>query len=181
MTTQTWGYLAVAAMVFVLLAIGLVWCVMSLARGNRDNVLASAPIASEQEVTLVSPGEVLVAVEVPRMSTDYRSFQIQLVDRQSGQAVNMAYSMMTAQGAVYGVTTKQVPFGRMNAHPGAYLVRMWGFQAGQDYSRYRLILSRPYMGRMALQIVGIVFCVVGMLLSLIWAAWMAGLLKPGQA
>ena len=180
MTTQTWGYLALAATVFVLLGIGLVLCVRSLVRGNRGDLIASAPIASEQEMTLASPGEVLVVIETPRMSTAYRSFQIQLVDRQSGQVFNMPYSLMTAQGAVYGVTTMQVPFGRMTARPGAYLVRMWGLQAGQDYSGYRMILSRPYMGRMEPRNVGIVLCGGGMLLSVIWAAWMAGLLKPGQ-
>jgi hypothetical protein len=103
-----------------------------------------------------------------------------LVDQQSGQAVTMQYSLMTAQGAAYGVSTMQVPFGRMNARPGTYLVRMAGLQGGKDYSGYRLILSRPYMGRMAIQIIGIVLCGVGMLLSVIWAAWMAGLLTPAQ-
>jgi hypothetical protein len=73
----------------------------------------------------------------------------------------------------------QVPIGRMiAARTGVYAVRVEGLQPGKDYSSYRLILSRPYMGRMVLQIVAIVVCGVGMLLSLIWALWLAGLLKP---
>src|SRR5262249_51456557 len=161
-----------AAIVFVLLAIGLVTCIVSLVRGNREDTLASGPIIGEQQLTLTSPGEVLVMIETPRTSADYRSFQIQLVDQQTHQTVNMAYSMVIAQEAIYGVTTMKVPFGRMNASAGTYVVRMWGMQPGQDYSRYRLILSRPHMQRMVLQILGIVMCAVGMLLSVIWAAWM---------
>jgi hypothetical protein len=154
--------------------------VVNLVRGNRADLLASAPIVSEQEIAVATPGEVLVMIETPRTSAEFRAFQIQLIDRQTGHTDTMAYTYATAQGAVYGVTTMQVPFGRITAHAGSYLVRMWGLQPGADYSRYRLILSRPYMGRMALQIVGIVVCGTGMLLSVIWAAWMAGLLKPAQ-
>jgi hypothetical protein len=180
MTTQVWSSLAIAGITFVLLGIGLVSSVMSLVRGNRNDILASVPLASEQEVTLASQGEVLIVIETPRTRMDYRVFQIQLVDRQTEQVVTMTYSLVTAQGAVYGVTTMQVPFGRMNARAGGYYVRIAGLQAGKDYSDHRLILSRPYMGRMALQIIGIVLCGVGMLLSVIWAAWRAGLLKPAQ-
>ena len=41
-------------------------------------------------------------------------------------------------------------------------------QAGEDNRN---------LARMALQIIGIVFCAVGMLLCVIWAAWLAGLMK----
>jgi hypothetical protein len=171
--------LVIAAVAFVLCGIGLVICVMSLVKGNRNDVLASAPIVNEQEVTLRSAGEMLVIIETPRTAADFRSFQIQLTDRQTGQAVTMSYNYATAQGAVYGVTTMQVPFGRMNANVGTYLLRIAGLQPGADYSRYQLILSRPYMGRMAMQIIGIVLCGVGMLGSVIWSAWLAGLMKQG--
>ena len=169
-----------AGTAFVLLGAGLAACVIGLIRDNRNDILASAPIVREQEVRLARAGEVVVMVETPRTATDYRAFQIQLVDQQNGQSVTLAYSLMTAKGAVYGVTTMQVPFGRMNAHPGTYFVRMAGLREGKDYSECRLILSRPYMGRMAAQIIGIVLCGVGMLLSIICAAWMAGLLTPAQ-
>lgn len=91
------------------------------------------------------------------------------------------YSLVTAQAAVYGVTTMQVPFGRMAVRAGVNIVRIAGLQTGADYARYGLIFSKPYMARLALQIIGIGLCAVGMLLTMIWAAWRAGLLKPGQA
>ena len=144
------------------------------------DLLASAPLANEQELTLASPGEVMVMIQTPRTAADFRDFQIELVEKQTGQAVTTRYSVLKAQQAVYGVTTMSVPFGRLTARPGVYLIRILGLRSGQDYSRYRLILSRPYMGRMALQIIGIVLCGVGMLLSLIWAAWLAGLIKPAH-
>jgi hypothetical protein len=172
---------ALAGMVFVLLGIGQVYCVMSLVRGNRKDVLVSAPLASQQEVSLTAAGEVLLMIESPRLAADYRAFQIQWIDKQTGQAQMMNYSFATAQGAAYGLSTVKVPFGRMTAHAGVYVVRIAGLQIGKNYSDYRLILSRPYMGRIAIQVIGIVLCGVGMLLSLIWAAWVAGWLKSGTA
>src|SRR5258707_1203684 len=103
-------------------------------------------------------------IETPRLAADYRAFQIQWMDKQTGQALVLNYSFARAQGAAYGVTTMQVPFGRMTAHAGVYVVRITGLQIGKNYSDYRLILSRPYMGRIAMQVVGIMLCGVGMLL-----------------
>ena len=179
MTIQSPVLLAIAGLAFVLFGIGLVFCVLSLIKGNREDVLASAPIVPEQGLTLASAGETLVVIETPRTASDFRGFQIQLTDRQSGQSVAMAYSLATVQEPVYAVSTMQVTFGRFNATAGTYLVKITGLQPGGDYSRYRLIFSRPFMGRMALQVIGIVLCGVGMLGSVIWSAWLAGLMKSG--
>jgi hypothetical protein len=167
-------------MAFVILGILFVWCAVRLVKSNRSDILASASVAREQEINLPLPGVVLLLMEVPRTATDYRGFRIALIEKQTGQAETMKYSYLTAQGAVYGVTTMQVPFGRIMAtRAGVYVARIEGLQPGKDYSRYRLLLSRPYLGRMARQIVALVLCGVGMLLSLIWAAWLAGLMQPG--
>ena len=171
--------LVVPVAVFVLLGIGLIWSVVSLVRSNSRDILASVPAVLQQEVSLASTGDVLVMMEVPRIGSDFRSFRIELVEKQTAQATAMKYSFVTAQGASYGFSTMQVPFGRMRS-PGAglYVARIDGLQPGKDYSSHRLILSRPYMARLVLQILAIVFCGVGMLLSVIWAAWLAGLMKP---
>ena len=169
--------IALPCAVFLLLSIGLVWSVVSLVRSNNRDVLASAPVVPLQEVSLPSTGDVLVMLEVPRVGSDFRNFQIELEEKQTGQATAVKYSFVTAQGAVYGVSTMQVPFGRMQAaRAGVYIVTIIGMQAGKDYSSHRLILSRPYMARLVMQILAIVFCGVGMLLCAIWAAWLAGLL-----
>jgi hypothetical protein len=172
--------LVVPAAIFVLLGIGLVWSVVSLVRSNSRDILASVLMAPLQEVSLPSTGDVLVMMEVPRIGSDFRTFRIELVEKQSGQVTVMKYSFVTAQGASYGFSTMQVPFGRMpSARAGVYVARIDGLQPGKDYSSHRLILSRPFMARLVLQILAIVFCGVGMLLSLICAAWLAGLMKPG--
>lgn len=164
--------------VFVLLSIGLVWSIVNLVRSNSRDILASMPVVPRQEVNLPAAGDVLVMMEVPRFGSDFRSFQVELVEKQTGQATAVKYSFVTAQGAVYGLSTMQVPFGRMTAaRAGVYDVNIAGLQPGKDYSSHRLLLSRPYMGRMVLQILAIVFCGLGMLLSVIWAAWLAGLMK----
>jgi hypothetical protein len=70
------------------------------------------------------------------------------------------------------VRTVRIPFGRVTvARPGGYLVRVTGLDPARDYSRTRILLSRPYLGRMAVQIVGIVLCGVAALLCLILASW----------
>jgi hypothetical protein len=171
------GLVAVAAVVFVVCLIGLVFFVVKLVVGNRSDVLASAPLTTELQLTLESSGQVVVMIEAPRMSTDYRNFEIQLLDRQSRQVTTLKYSYATAQSSVYGVTTVQVPFGRLEGHAGAYHARVFGPTPGSDYSGHRLILSRPYMGRMVIQIVGIVLCGVGALGSVIWACWLMGWMK----
>ncbi len=171
--------LALPSAAFVLLGIALVWSIVSLVRSNSRDILASLSVIPQQEINLLATGDVLVMMEVPRMGSDFRNFQIELIEKHSRQSVVMKYAFVTAQGAVYGISTMQVPFGRMPAaRAGTYLVRIAGLQPGKDYSSHRLMLSRPYMGRMVLQILAIVFCSVGMLLSLIWAAWLAGLMKP---
>jgi len=177
-TTSSIPWFALAGTVFVLCCIGLVMCISSLVRGNREDRLASAPVIGESEITLSSAGDVTILIETPRTSADFRSFQIQLLEKKTGQMSTMTYSLMTAQGSVYGVSTMQVPFGRITANAGDYFVRVSGLRPGQDYSSYKLIFSRPYMGRMVLQIIGIVLSGVGMLGSVIWSAWLAGLMQP---
>lgn len=164
--------------VFVLLSIGLVWAIVNLVRSNSRDILASMPVVPRQEVNLPAAGDALVMMEVPRFGSDFRSFQVELVEKQTGQATSVKYSFVTAQGAVYGLSTMQVPFGRMAAaRAGVYDVSIAGLLPGKDYSSHRLLLSRPYMGRMVLQILAIVLCGVGMLLSVIWAAWLTGLMN----
>jgi hypothetical protein len=173
------GELVFPGTVFLVLGIAFVWCAVKMVKGNRDDILVSAPVRPEQEIRLPAAGAVLLLLESPRMATDYRAMQVELEEKQSGQKVTMNYSLMTAQGAVYGLTTVKVPFGRLSVRPGAYIARIHGLQAGHDYSGYRLMISRPYIGRMTLQIIALVLCGAGMLGSLIWAAWLAGLMKHG--
>jgi hypothetical protein len=177
-SAQSPDLVALAAIAFILCLLGLVFCIVKLVAGNRADLLASAPLHGAGHLALGTPGEVVVMVEAPRMSTDYRDFQIQLLHRQTGHVTTLKYSYAGAQTSVYGVTTVQVPFGRFDASAGVYDTRIAGLAPGSDYSRYRLILSRPYIGRMAIQIVGIVLCGVGMLGSVIWACWLMGWMKP---
>ena len=177
MSSPSPGLVAAAAAVFVVCLIGLVFFVVKLVAGNRGDVLASAPLTTELQLTLESSGQVVVMIEAPRMSSDYRNFEIQLLDRQSGQVATLKHSYATAQSSVYGVTTVQVPFGRIEGHAGAYRARVFGLTQGSDYSGHQLILSRPYMGRLAIQIVGIVLCGVGALGTVIWVCWLMGWMK----
>jgi hypothetical protein len=173
--------LMVAGVTFVVLGFAVVWLVGLLLRGNRTDVLTTQPLMQEQKVDLPLTGEVVLRIEMPRFDTDHRRFQFEIVESQSGKVVTMAHHGRTSSGAVYGVTTMKVPIGRMVvSRPGSYIVRVAGMTADKDYSTYRLLFSRPYLGRMAFQIVGIVLCGVGMLLCLLWSLWLMGVMKSGE-
>ena len=182
MMIKSWTWLWVAGAALVFFGSALAWLAMLLLRGNRSDVMAMLPLAPEQNVELRAAGEVLLRIEVPRRATDYRQFQFALVEPQTGKITTMTYNPLTASGAVYGTTTMKVPIGRMTATlPGSHIVRVAGMTAGKDYSAYRLMLSRPYLGRMIFQIVGIVTCGVGTLLSLLWGLWLMGLITSGSS
>lgn len=172
MIVKSWSILILASIAFVALGCVLIWIVVRLLRSNRNQVLATAALVPSQELTIREPGELLLLVETPRFGSDYRNFEFEVIEKSTGHTTKMKYDFARAQGATYGVTTMRIPVGRMNAQQAdTYLLRVAGLQLGKDYSRYRILLSRPYLARMALQIVGIVICGIGMLLSLLLALW----------
>lgn len=135
MMIQSWSLLAVAGITFLLLAPALVWCAISLVKGNRGDTLASAAFAPLQEVNLPSAGKIVVLVEVPRLVSDFANFQIELTEKQSGRSAVMKYTCVNAQGAVHGFDADKVPYGRLTApRAGVYVVRMTGLDPGKDYS-----------------------------------------------
>ncbi len=169
---KSWSVLVVPGAVFLTLGCLLIWVVAQLIRKNREQILATAALVAEQELAIREPGELVLLLETPRFGTDYRNFEFDIVESATGQRTHMKYEYIRAQGAVYGMTTMRVPLGRMTAQrAGAYLMHVTGLQAGKDYSACRILLSRPYLGRMVFQIIGIVVCAVGMLLSLILGSW----------
>src|SRR3989442_1155975 len=157
MIVKSWSLLWVAGIMFVTLGCVLIWIVAQLVRSNRAQLLATGALVPEQELAISDPGEVVLLLETPRFGSDYRNFKFEIVENATGDRTKMKYDFVRAQGAVYGVTTMRVPIGRMTVlRAGAYTLRVTGLQAGKNYSNYRIFLSRPYLGRMVLQIVGIV-------------------------
>ncbi|HEY1770847.1 MAG TPA: hypothetical protein VGG02_11410 [Chthoniobacterales bacterium] len=172
MNVKSWSLLLGASILFVAFAVALIWVVMRLLRSNREQILATAPLLPEQEVTIRAPGEMILLIETSRFDTDYRNLEFEVLEKTTGRSTKLKYGYMRGQGAVHGVTTMRVPIGNVIAQsPGAFVVRVTGLEPGRDYTRSRMLFSRPYLGRMALQIIGIVLCAVGMLLSLLLAAW----------
>ncbi len=182
MIVKSWSVLLVASFLFVALSCLLTWITIRFLRSNRDQVVATGRLLPEQELTIREPGELVLLLETPRLGSDYRNFEFEVVEQATGEKTEMKYSYARAQGAVYGVTTMRVPLGRMLAQrAGPYLVRVAGLQIGKDYSGSRILFSRPYLGRMVLQILGIVVCAIGMLLSLLAALWQVLLLQRDQS
>lgn len=180
MIIKSWSMLVLASALFFVFACLLVRVVLRLLRSNREQILATAALLPEQEVTIREPGEVLLLIETPRFGSDYRNFEFEVTEKATGQSTKIKYDYLRAQGAVYGVTTARVPLGRITAQrAGAFLVRASGLQTGKDYSSSRVMFSRPYLGRMVGQILGIVVFGIGMLLSLLFALWQLFPLQSG--
>ena len=180
MIVKSWSILVVASISFVAIGCILVWIVARLLRSNREQILATGALLPEQEFQIREPGELLLLLETPRFGSEHRNLEFEITERPTGVATKLRYSYGKAQGATYGVGTARVPFGRVTASSsGSYRVRVDGMQSGHDYSRYRILLSRPYLGRLVFQIIGIVICGIATLLSLLLALWQVLPLERG--
>jgi len=172
--------LVLASTAFLILGGLLGWVIARLLRSNREQVVASGPLTAEQELMIDEPAALVVLMEVPRFGLDFRQLEFEVIQKASGQSTKLRYDFVRGQGAVYGLTTMRVPLGRIAVQgPGSYLVRIGGLQPGTDYARCRIMFSRPYLGRMVLQIIAIVICALGMLLSLLLALWQVLPLQQG--
>src|SRR5262249_61497503 len=97
MAVKSVGLLVTAGALFMVLAIGLVWFVKLLIRGNQNSVLKAASFASQQEFRIDHIGEVVVLLEVPRMSSEFRNFQLRFTNRETGQQIGLQYRYLAAQ------------------------------------------------------------------------------------
>ena len=172
--------LIAASTAFVTFTCLLVWMVVRLLRSNRQQLVATGPIIAEQVFVLRKPGPLLLLVEVPRIGSNFRQLEFELIEKETGQSTRMHYDFLRAQGAVYGVTTMRVPIGRfVVGREGSYLLRVAGLQQDADYSGSRIMFSHPYLARMILQIIAILFVAIAMLLSLLVALWQVLPLQHG--
>ncbi len=177
---KSWPLLIAASAGFVVFGFLLVAVITSLVRSNRRQIVATGPLVAEQEFELKEAQPLLLLVEVPRLGSGFRNLEFQVTETATGRVTSLSYNFLRAQGAVYGVTTMRVPIGRIEMAPaGPYLVRVLGLQTGADLSRSRIMLSRPYLGRMVAQIIGIVLCGIGLLLSLLFGLWQVLPLQHG--
>jgi hypothetical protein len=151
---------------------------LRLIRGNRAALVSSLPLVAGQTVAVESPGELVVSVEVPRLATDYRQWEFEVLEERSKQTHAMKWDGPRSTGAVTGISTVKIPLGRLTlAQPDQLTLRVKGLAPDANYSDYRLILARPHLLRMALQITGLVLCGVGALLSLLRALWLMDVVK----
>jgi hypothetical protein len=172
METRSLPLLIAAAAAFVCFAGLLGWVIARFLRSNREQFIATGRLAKEQEFGLPGSMPMLLMLEVPRFGSHFRHLQFEIVETASGKTTKLGYSPLHAQGAVYGVKTMRVPIGRiLLERSGRYLVRVIGLERQPGDSRSRILFSRPYLGRMIAQIIGLVFCGVGLLLSLLLALW----------
>jgi hypothetical protein len=170
--------LTLAISVFVLCAFCAGWLAQRLIRGNRTAVISSLPLVVQQTVVVELPGEFVVSVEVPRMATDYREWEFEVTEERTKRSHLMKWGGPRSTGAVTGISTVKVPLGRLTlAQPDQLSLRVKGLASDANYSAYRIVLARPHLLRMAVQITGLALCGMGMLLCLIWGLWLMGVVK----
>lgn len=180
MIVKSFPLLLGASAAFLIFATLLIRAIARLIRANREQIIAAAPMVAEQHVTLIEPLALRLLVEVPRFAPWLRRLEFEITETRTGQTTKLTYDLIRAQGTVYGVATMRVPLGTVVAeHPGDYLIRVIGLESSKDYSQCKVILSRPYLGRMVLQIIAIVFCALGLLGSLLLALWQLFPLQHG--
>jgi hypothetical protein len=171
--------LVAAGVALVAFGLGAGWMALRLIRGNRAAVIASLPLVPEQTVRVEAQGELVVSIEVPRLATDFRQWEFEVVETSAQRVHRMKWGGPRATGKVSGISTVKIPLGRVTLAQADHLaVRVEGLAADGDYSAYHVVLARPHLARIALQVLGLVFCGVGMLLSLLWGLWQLGVVKP---
>ena len=169
-----------AGIAFLIIGTLLIRAIARLLKANRAQIIATGPIVAEQQITLVQPSSLRLLVEVPRFAPWVRQLGFEVAEIATGKTTRLRYDFVRAQGAVYGVSTMRMPLGTVViTHPGEYLIRVSGLEPGKDYSQSKIILSRPYLARMILQIIAIVFSALGVLGSLILALWQLFPLEQG--
>ena len=170
--------LALACICLVLFAMGAVWIALRLLRDNRVAVISTLPILPEQRFTVTEPGEIVVSFEVPRLSTDFREWELEVVEGKTQRVHRMRWGGPRATGTVKGFSTIKIPVGRLTlSEPDTLIFRVTGLTPQGRQAESHIVLARPHLARMALQIVGLVVCGVGMLLSLLGGLWTMGVLK----
>lgn len=180
MTIKSLPLLLGASTAFLIFASLLIRAIMRLLRANRAQIVAAGPMVAEQQITLAEPSSLRLLVEVPRFAPWIRHLQFEVTEIATAKSTKLGYGFARAQGTVYGVSTMRMPLGTVVVeHAGEYLIRVSGLEPNQDYSQSKVILSRPYLGRMVMQIIAIVFCALGLLGSLILALWQLLPLQPG--
>lgn len=180
MAIKSFPLLFSASTAFLIFGTLLIRAIVRLVRANRAQIVAAGPMVAEQQVTLAEPASLRFLVEVPRFATWLRNLEFEVTEMATAKTTKLSYDFVRAQGAVYGVTTMRLPLGTViGEHPGEYLIRVIGLEPGKDYGQSKVMLSRPYLGRMILQIIAIVFCALGLLGSLLLALWQLFPLQQG--
>jgi hypothetical protein len=172
MTIKSLPLLLGASTAFLIFGSLLIRAIARLFRANRAQIVATGPMIAEQRVTLAEPSSLRLLVEVPRFAPWLRHLRFEVTEIATAKTTRLSYNFVRAQGAVYGLTTMRLPLGTVVVeHSGEYIIRVIGLEPGKDYAQSKLMLSRPYLRRMVLQIIAIVFCALGLLGSLLLALW----------
>ena len=105
MTVKSWPLLIAAGASVITLGSLLIWAVAKLLRSNREQIVATLPLAREQKFEFSEPSSLLLMVEVPRIGSGFRDLAFEIGDESTGQLTRLSYDFVRARGAY-----KQSPF-----------------------------------------------------------------------
>src|SRR5689334_2184439 len=74
----------------------LTWAIAALLRSNRRQIVAIGPLIDQQEFEIHEGSPLLLMVEVPRLRSDFRQLQFEVVEQASAQVTRLGYDFLRA-------------------------------------------------------------------------------------
>lgn len=147
----------ISILTFVIFMVLLVWCIAGVVRAMGKAPIFSVPLLDQQEVEFTEAGKVVLSMEGPFLSRRFARLDYELIGP-DGMTVQSRPSLFRARSS--GVKKAEMEL-RVYAirTPGRHVFQiknLEGEKASDD--RHRMIFTRPHLGRTLVQVIGIVFC-----------------------
>jgi len=146
--------------------------IIKLVKVIGDARVCRVPLAADNELDIGATGRLNLCLEIPIFTLMPTSgLRYELFDsKPGGQIVELKRAWLRTQTSSGSAVTSPVRVFDIE-EPGKYLLRVSGFKPHKDYSRYFVVISRPFNLKATLYIFAILLtggmCIVGFVLSLI--------------
>ncbi len=146
--------------------------IVKLVKMIGDSRVSRVPLAADNELDIGTTGRLNLCLEIPMftlMPTSGLRYEL-FNSQQGGQAVELKTAWLKTQTSTGLAVTSPVRVFDI-AEPGKYLLKISGFKPQKDYSKYFVVVSRPFNLKVTLYIFAILLTggifVGGFVLSLI--------------
>ena len=141
-------------------AIVLAVSISRLVAAVRASLIARLPTLAEQDVTIASPGTVVLCIEAPHFGTQFAGVDFAMRDGTGRELPSVPIVFRTKVSGFSRVRLSVRSF--EIARAGRYRLLARGIAPGRDMSDTALVLARPFAGAMIGWILGIVLGAIGL-------------------